>query len=57
MPMIMLVSGSRFRRLAAVPTRYIMRLSTLSKLAVLAAELKAMPKSKSFNMQFGPIKS
>jgi len=40
-----------------VPTRYIMRLSTFSMLAVLAAEPKAMPKSRSLNMQFGPMKS
>jgi len=58
MPMIMLASGGiMFRRLAAVPMRYIMRLSTLSKLAVLTAEPKAMPKSNSLNMQFGPMKS
>lgn len=57
MPMIMLASGMCFRRLAAVPIRYIMRLSTFSKLAVLTAEPKAMPKSRSLNMQLGPTKS
>lgn len=57
MPMIMLASGICFKRLAAVPIRYIMRLSTFSILAVLTAEPKAIPKSKSLNMQLGPMKS
>lgn len=56
-PIIMVASGRSLSRFAAAPIRYIMRLSTFSMLAVLAAEPNAMPKSRSLKMQFGPSKS
>jgi hypothetical protein len=42
---------------AAVPMRYIMRLSMFSRLAVFAAEPRAMPKSKALKRHVGPEKS
>ena len=45
MPMTNSQSTSPMCR-AAAPTRYIMRLSTLKSCAVLAAEPKAMPRSR-----------
>lgn len=45
MPMMIVASGISFSFAAAVPMRYIMRLSTLSILAVFTAEPKAIPRS------------
>ena len=45
-PMITVASGSMLSLFAAVPMRYIILLSTLSMLAVFAAEPKAMPRSR-----------
>lgn len=53
-PMMTVASGSNFNLKAAVPTRYIMRLSTFSMLAILTAEPSAIPRSRVLKMQFGP---
>jgi len=56
-PMITLASGSRFSLFAAAPTLYMILLSTLRMSAILAAEPRAIPRSRILNMQFGPVKS
>lgn len=56
-PMATVASGIRFSFNAAVPIRYIILLSMLSRLAVFTAEPKAIPRSKALNKHVGPIKS
>ena len=56
-PMITVASGSNFSLNAAVPTRYIIRLSTSKMLAVFAADPKAIQRSKALKIHVGPKKS
>jgi len=55
--MMIWASGSISSFFAAVPIRYIIRLSTFRRLAVFAAEPKAMPMSKALKRHIGPAKS
>lgn len=56
-PIIIVASGISLSFIAAVPTRYIMRLSAFKRLAIFTAEPKAVPRSKALKMHVGPIKS
>ena len=57
MPIITEASGSMFSLFAAVPILYIILLSMFRRLAVLAADPRAIPASRILKTQFGPVKS